>query len=955
MFAMVSVLAAGFALAVRDVQAWECVKNQPCFVQLSVDNVTADDQVLLAEMNSAEAGCPACIRSRHGLCPWLDGDSGISETVACEDGSYSASWSCQLEGRGDRVLCPPNDTLCADRSCGGGLDFCCDALPPPGVAKCELTGGSRVCPYVAMTPDMKLIINKTHGSLSPGPYALCRCSAADFAKTSAGRMLGELRIQGPGPKHKQTCLAGSKACFAQFTDGLDVSAKTSLVQVTPADTCDSVEANTPESFVENFRFRWREEWSGAYLISYSTGRINRKWQAAQNPGVYTLCWCNNVTQGACERLQDFNVSAGQLTWRGPFKQEGLPRMVTIGQEFELQVSGVWITTKSMVGIRRHCDESADASFLEARAAPSGAALSYNFGMIAEDRLPPGRYFACWCQPNYWDPPLTCLLASDFVTQVAEILVRCPPGQYSPDGGACASCAFFWQEPNRWRDDCNVEAMAVGLAVAVFLCYLSGWVVLWYQLGFLVEEAGGRCTGLSGRKVHIEDISSSLSQSGEWTAAIKTVQEHSLSARFGAFPIYFYQTGHYLLDRRPEHRAFLYQARPVGPCRLQLLDAQGKPVQNADTSRGYFVLRFTRSVLHSDVRPGVPVAVLAPVLLLCAFPLLIVVAWESEPQNSVWVGSGAVLAGCALGFVIARILKYWRQRWSPIHESLARFRRKLKDRNPNPVACNRGPDRALTAYQIFDLMHDFRPYIRDRNLYYIDSNIVHPLTSNVKLSLAELLGPSRVQYFVSHYWGTMFTYTCDALRRHAENVTSGQKDVSWQSVSYWICAFSNNQYQIATELGASHQESSFYLALHSPCVQGTCMILDEKALPLTRSWCLFELLQTVNLENRRKDFQGLQFCTNTGIVNLGQTTTEVAINIGKRLAELSLADAEATRATDQETIRSLVVQDMGSFGEMDNILNMKIKDALVVCKKCTVEDFNRLFALLDELCQKKSES
>ena len=197
------------------------------------------------------------------------------------------------------------------------------------------------------------------------------------------------------------------------------------------------------------------------------------------------------------------------------------------------------------------------------------------------------------------------------------------------------------------------------------------------------------------------------------------------------------------------------------------------------------------------------------------------------------GVSAALGGCVLGFFLSRILRYGFQKLSPIWYALARFQEKLHERNPCPVECSKGPDRALTAFQIFDLMNEFQQFIRDRNLYYIDSNIVRPLTSQQQLSLAELLGPSKVVWFVSHYWGTRFTYTCDALRRHAETVASSVPDgPSWESISYWICAFSNNQHRIDEELGRTHQESSFYLALHSPFVRGTCMVLDENALPLT---------------------------------------------------------------------------------------------------------------------------
>ncbi|CAE7917819.1 unnamed protein product, partial [Symbiodinium necroappetens] len=298
------------------------------------------------------------------------------------------------------------------------------------------------------------------------------------------------------------------------------------------------------------------------------------------------------------------------------------------------------------------------------------------------------------------------------------------------------------------------------------------------------------------------------------------------------------------------------------------------VQGADTSHGFFVLSCLRSTLHSDVIPRVPVALAAPMLILCTPPLLVFVSaldptlaqhvsrtstrsqrklraahvQESKIRENPWhcvqgeeneipyshsFGAAAALGGCLAGFVNSRLLHFLIPKDSSIWYALVRFQEKLRERNPVPAPCNKGPQRALTAFQIFDFMNEFQHYIRDRNLYYIDSNIVRPLTSELKLSLAEVLGPCQVSWFVSHFWGTRFTYTCEALRRHAEAVVvSDHAGTSWESVSYWICAFSNNQYCIDEELGKSHYESSFYLALHSSSVQGTCMILDEHALPLS---------------------------------------------------------------------------------------------------------------------------
>ena len=180
------------------------------------------------------------------------------------------------------------------------------------------------------------------------------------------------------------------------------------------------------------------------------------------------------------------------------------------------------------------------------------------------------------------------------------------------------------------------------------------------------------------------------------------------------------------------------------------------------------------------------------------------------------------------------------------------------------------------------------------MYYMDANILRPLTEPYQLSFAEMVGPKVAEWFVSHWWGTEFRVYREALSRHAkeqdagviyfifsENPTDNSvcerhfrtcvfedfNDGEWGRTTYWICTFANNQppgvleqhfskvynykldnnihvllllkmiffalsqpvrYKIEDELGKSHQDSSFYEALHGGTVKGTCMILDEKA-------------------------------------------------------------------------------------------------------------------------------
>lgn len=126
--------------------------------------------------------------------------------------------------------------------------------------------------------------------------------------------------------------------------------------------------------------------------------------------------------------------------------------------------------------------------------------------------------------------------------------------------------------------------------------------------------------------------------------------------------------------------------------------------------------------------------------------------------------------------------------------------------------------------------------------------------------------------------------------------------------YWICTFSNNQWAVSEELGETYHESSFYQALRSCGTLGTVMVFDEEAMPLTRSWCLFELLQTVLLQDISHDFKGLMLCSPLGIMNTGKGSLDLAMNVSKKLAVLDLEAAQASMQSDKDMIDSLVRQE-----------------------------------------------
>eukprot|EP00438_Fugacium_kawagutii_P027781 Skav220636 [mRNA] locus=scaffold112:462575:463072:- [translate_table: standard] len=143
----------------------------------------------------------------------------------------------------------------------------------------------------------------------------------------------------------------------------------------------------------------------------------------------------------------------------------------------------------------------------------------------------------------------------------------------------------------------------------------------------------------------------------------------------------------------------------------------------------------------------------------------------------------------------------------------------------------------------------------------------------------------------------------------------------QMTFYWICTFANNQWRVSEELGHGNVEnSSFYLALRGGC-QGTLFVLDEEVLPLTRSWCLFELFQTELLsrqvsENHRNPNLGEAFQlllgTSSGVMNYGESSMDLALKISKKLATLRLQDAEASCPEDKCMINEAVSKHPGGF-------------------------------------------
>jgi len=378
----------------------------------------------------------------------------------------------------------------------------------------------------------------------------------------------------------------------------------------------------------------------------------------------------------------------------------------------------------------------------------------------------------------------------------------------------------------------------------------------------------------------------------------------------------------------------FRARVANNHELELLDGHGDSIDpdsmRLDTSKGRVVIP------HFLILAGwpLPIAVWTPILLA--------VAIASGSQVSVRVAAAAAAASLLLAAALAvpSRRRFWRG--TPLERRLHAFHKGL----PPPTPCAKGPGRAITLGKLMDLNVFFAEFIRDRDAYYLNANITKRLTKAAKLSYAELVGAANTVWFVSHFWGTAFRHFCESLRKHAEGSVACSNE-HWQDVAYWICFCSNNQYQISSELGdGDWRQSSFYLTLRSGLIRGTCMVLDETCLPLTRAWCIFELLQTLLLEEQCSEtFVGLLFCTETGVLNTGNASSEVAVNIVSKIAQLDLRNASASVAADKEMINEQVLQQMGSFAKMHDLVRHHTTMILTAACKHAGEEFEKAFRML----------
>ena len=133
-----------------------------------------------------------------------------------------------------------------------------------------------------------------------------------------------------------------------------------------------------------------------------------------------------------------------------------------------------------------------------------------------------------------------------------------------------------------------------------------------------------------------------------------------------------------------------------------------------------------------------------------------------------------------------------------------------------------------------------------NLYHASSWVIVPSTKGLNgagCSFVELLTEEAAQqkpsWFVSHAWKEPIYRFIAVVRKHAaiRLLDDG---------CYWICAYANNQHNLADEIPENPRKSAFYFALQE-CL-GIILVLDEDATPFSRAWCIFE--ESVAIEQQQ---------------------------------------------------------------------------------------------------------
>lgn len=207
-----------------------------------------------------------------------------------------------------------------------------------------------------------------------------------------------------------------------------------------------------------------------------------------------------------------------------------------------------------------------------------------------------------------------------------------------------------------------------------------------------------------------------------------------------------------------------------------------------------------------------------------------------------------------------------------------------------------------------------------NLYQVVEFVVKPATEERKCSFVELVasGPQLPKWFVSHWWGEPVADFIKCLQGHAMDRGLLEDD------AYWVCAYANNQWNVAADVPVDPKASSFRRAIDIS--EGTVSVLDKAAMCYTRIWCCYEVwvstsdrvrspdapryLYDMYTVNPKGDYVGIMDGSAKGVVSAKRQEVRSArkfpIELCRRALNLCLEKADASDEKDKRHILNSIV-------------------------------------------------
>mmetsp|Transcript_67953 Transcript_67953/g.210183 ORF Transcript_67953/g.210183 Transcript_67953/m.210183 type:complete len:661 (+) Transcript_67953:59-2041(+) len=156
-----------------------------------------------------------------------------------------------------------------------------------------------------------------------------------------------------------------------------------------------------------------------------------------------------------------------------------------------------------------------------------------------------------------------------------------------------------------------------------------------------------------------------------------------------------------------------------------------------------------------------------------------------------------------------------------------------------------------------------------NLYDLTALLIKPATKARQCAYVELVA-ARVQvpkWFVSHWWGEPVHDFVICITKHASD--RGLPETT----AYWVCAYANNQWQLAGDVSDDPANSSFRKAID--LAAGTVTVLDRGAVTFSRVWCAYEIFVSLQdeVEERKYSYDVYTMYTDVDAVGITDGVVE----------------------------------------------------------------------------------